>query len=91
VYTCASTQVGKLFKKYFHLWPVKLFISTKGRAEQSVRTFGAYTAQLDELVQWFKDCELKPWRWNRLGVYWIPLCQKLEEAGFEDSWSTLDK
>jgi hypothetical protein len=30
----------------------------EGRAEQSVRSFGAYTAQLDELVKWFKDCEM---------------------------------
>ena len=29
----------------------------EGRAEQSVRSFGAYTAQLEELVQWFKDCK----------------------------------
>src|SRR5260370_37559303 len=29
------------------------------RAEVSVRSFGAYTAQLDELVQWLKDCGIK--------------------------------
>ena len=29
------------------------------RAEVSVRSFGAYTAQLDELVQWLKDCANK--------------------------------
>ena len=29
------------------------------RAPVSVRNFGAYTAQLDELVQWFKDCGIK--------------------------------
>ena len=28
------------------------------RAEVSVRSFGAYTAQLDELVQWLKIAEL---------------------------------
>jgi len=31
----------------------------EGRAEVSVRSFGAYTAQLDELVQWLKDCRIK--------------------------------
>jgi transposase len=55
----------------------------EGRAEQSVRSFGAYTAQLDELVQWFKDCEIKTVAMESTGVYWIPLYQKLEEAGFE--------
>src|SRR5580693_184852 len=55
----------------------------EGRAEQSVRSFGAYTAQLEELVQWFKDCEIKTVAMESTGVYWIPLYQKLEEAGFE--------
>src|ERR1700737_908062 len=55
----------------------------QGRAEQSVRSFGAYTGQLDELVQWFKDCEIKTVAMESTSVYWIPLYQKLEEAGFE--------
>ena len=53
------------------------------RAPVSVRSFGAYTAQLDELVQWFKDCGIKTVAMESTGVYWIPLYQKLEEAGFE--------
>jgi len=55
----------------------------EGRAEQSVRSFGAYSAQLEELMQWFKDCEIKTVAMESTGVYWIPLYQKLEEAGFE--------
>ena len=53
------------------------------RAEVSVRSFGPYTAQLDELVQWFKDCGIKTVAMESTGVYWIPLYQRLEEAGFE--------
>ena len=53
------------------------------RAEESVRSFGAFTAQLDELVQWLKDCGIKTVVMESTGVYWIPLYQKLEEAGFE--------
>src|SRR5271157_3589284 len=53
------------------------------RAEESVRSFGAFTAQLDELVQWLKDCGIKTVAMESTGVYWIPLYQKLEEAGFE--------
>jgi hypothetical protein len=53
------------------------------RAEVSVRSFGAYTAQLDELEQWFKDCGIRTVAMESTGVYWIPLYQKLEEAGFE--------
>src|SRR5258705_1954776 len=55
----------------------------EGRDQVSVRSFGAYTAQLDELVQWFKDCGIKTVAMESTGVYWIPLYQKLEEAGFE--------
>jgi transposase len=53
------------------------------RAEVSVRSFGAYTAQLDELVQWLKECAIKTVAMESTGVYWIPLYQKLEEAGLE--------
>ena len=53
------------------------------RAEVSVRSFGAYTAQLDELVQWLKDCAVKTVVMESTGIYWIPLFQKLEEAGLE--------
>ena len=55
----------------------------EGRAEVWVRSFGAYTAQLEELVQWLKDCAIKTVVMESTGVYWIPLFQKLEEAGFE--------
>ena len=50
----------------------------EGRAQGSVRSFGAYTAQLDELVQWLKDCAIKTVAMESTGVYWIPLFQKLK-------------
>jgi transposase len=55
----------------------------EGRAEQSVRSFGAYTSQLEALVQWLKSCGIKTVAMESTGVYWIPLFQKLEEAGLE--------
>jgi transposase len=55
----------------------------EGRAEPSVRSFGAYTAQLDELVQWLKSCGITTVALESTGVYWIALFQKLEEAGLE--------
>jgi transposase len=55
----------------------------EGRAEVSVRSFGAYTAQLHELVNWLKDCGIKTVAMESTGVYWIPLFQMLEEAGLE--------
>jgi hypothetical protein len=41
----------------------------EGRAEPSVRSFGAYTAQLDELVQWLKACGIKTVALESTGVY----------------------
>jgi transposase len=55
----------------------------EGRAEVSVRSFGADTAQLDELAQWLKDCGITTVAMESTGVYWVSLYQKLEEAGFE--------
>jgi transposase len=55
----------------------------EGRAEPSVRSFGAYTAQLEELVQWLKSCGIKTVAMESTGVYWIALFQKLEAAGLE--------
>src|SRR5258707_340436 len=55
----------------------------EGRAEVSVRSFGTYTAQLDELVQWLKECAVKTVAMESTGVSWTRLYQKLEEAGFE--------
>ena len=54
-----------------------------GRAEVSVRSFGSYTAQLDELMKWLKDCAITTVAMESTGVYWVSLYQKLEEAGFE--------
>jgi transposase len=55
----------------------------EGRAEPSVRSFGAYTAQLEELVQWLKSCGIQTVAMESTGVYWIALFQKLEEAELE--------
>jgi transposase len=55
----------------------------EGRAEPSVRSFGAYTAQLDELVQWLQSCGITTVAMESTGVYWIALYQKLEAAGLE--------
>ena len=41
----------------------------EGRAEPSVRSFGAYTAQLDELVQWLQSCGIQTVALESTGVY----------------------
>jgi hypothetical protein len=44
-----------------------------------VRSLGAYTAQVDELVRWLKESG-KTVAMKSTGVYRIPLYQKLEEG-----------
>ena len=51
--------------------------------ENRIRQFGAFTHQLDELVQWLKQCGVTTVVMESTGVYWIPLFQKIEQAGIE--------
>ncbi|HAB18830.1 MAG TPA: IS110 family transposase [Verrucomicrobiales bacterium] len=50
-----------------------------------VREFGAFTKDLDELVQWLRQCQVQTVAMESTSVYWIPLFQKLETAGIEVS------
>jgi len=52
-------------------------------AESPVREFGAFTKDLDELVEWLLQCGVKTVAMESTSVYWIPLFQKLEAAGLE--------
>lgn len=54
-----------------------------GRDEESVRAFGTYTPDLQELIKWLKVCQIETVAMESTGVYWIPLYEMLEEAGFE--------
>ena len=54
----------------------------EGRAEVSVRSFGAYTAQLHELVQWLKDCGIKTVAMESTGVYFDPLVPEARRGWF---------
>ena len=51
--------------------------------ESSVRSFGAFTRDLDQLVEWLKACGVQTVAMESTGVFWIPLAQKLEAAGIE--------
>lgn len=48
-----------------------------------IREFGTFTHQLDELVGWLKSCGVSTVVMESTGVYWIPLFQKLEQAGIQ--------
>jgi transposase len=53
------------------------------RAAQNVRSFPTFTQDLYRLAQWLKDCGVETVAMESTGVYWIPLFQILEDAGFE--------
>lgn len=47
-----------------------------------VRSFGACTADLEEIADWLKLCHVKSVAMESTGVYWIPLFELLERRGF---------
>jgi len=53
------------------------------RDANPVRQFGAYTADLHEIVTWLHKCGVKTVALESTGVYWIPLFELLESEGFE--------
>jgi transposase len=54
-----------------------------GRDSESVRSFGAHTADLHALTQWLKQCAITTVAMESTSNYWVPLFQILEQAGFE--------
>lgn len=53
------------------------------RDVDSVRVFGTFTADLEELAAWLKACRIDTVAMEATGVYWIPLYDILEAHGFE--------
>jgi transposase len=51
--------------------------------QANVRSFGGFTADLDQLVEWLQRCGIQTVAMESTGVYWIPLAQKLEAASIE--------
>lgn len=53
------------------------------REEESVRKFGAFTADLEALADWLTRCRIETVAMESTGVYWIPLFELLESRGFQ--------
>lgn len=51
--------------------------------ESSVRTFAAFTPDLNQLVEWLQHCQVTTAAMESTGVYWIALYEKLEAAGIK--------
>ena len=57
----------------------------KGRDPEGhdVRNFETFTADLNELANWLKKCNIDTVAMESTGIYWIPLFEILEQKGFE--------
>jgi len=55
----------------------------EGRDDHSVRSFQTFTADLFELADWLKKCDIETVVMESTGVYWLPLFEILEAKGFE--------
>src|ERR1700746_745220 len=53
------------------------------RDPQPVRRFECFTADLNRLTDWLQQGGAKTGGMQSTGVYWIPLCEILEERGIE--------
>ncbi len=53
------------------------------RAAPTVRSFATFTPDLHTLAAWLNTCGIKTVAMESTGVYWIPVFEILEAAGFE--------
>ena len=53
------------------------------RDDDPVREFRAFTADLQSLIDWLRQCRITAVAMESTGVYWIALYEKLDAAGFE--------
>lgn len=51
--------------------------------DQPVRCFGTFTDELEAMAQWLKACGVTVIAMEATGVYWIPVFELLDRAGFE--------
>ena len=53
------------------------------RCEQSNRSFGTFTHNLNEIVDWLSECGIRRVVMESTGIYWVPLFLMLQEAGMD--------
>ena len=71
---CAGVDVGKSHH-YVAVDPE--------RFENPVRKFGSFTSDLGALAQWLSACGVKQVAMESTSVYWIPMFEFLDRAGFD--------
>ena len=71
---CAGIDIGKS-RHYVAVYG--------GRFEEPVRNFGTFTEDLGAMAQWLSSCGVREVAMESTGVYWIPVFEVLDRAGFE--------
>ena len=71
---CAGIDVGK--REHY----VAVHEGADGRP---VRRFGSFTDELHAMAAWLRSCGLDAVAMEATGVYWIPVYEVLDRAGFE--------
>ncbi len=71
---CAGIDSGKNVR-YVAVDPV--------RFPDPVRTFDAFTADLEEMAAWLRSCGVERAAMESTSVYWIPVYEGLDRPGFE--------
>lgn len=55
------------------------------RDNVNIKSFGCFTEDINMMATWLKKCGIKSVAMESTGVYWIPVYQILDRAGFEVS------
>ena len=64
--------------------PEVIYVAVDPRRDpQPIRHYGSVTSELYRIANWLKACGVRTVAMESTGVYWIPLCQVLDERGFE--------
>lgn len=71
---CAGVDVGKR-KHYVAVDP--------SRFERPVRNFSSFTEDLEAMASWLESCGVRQVALESTGVYWIPVFEVLDRAGFD--------
>ena len=53
------------------------------RFDEPVRHFGTFTQDLEAMAEWLSSCGVREVAMESTGVYWIPVFEVLDRAGFE--------
>ena len=71
---CAGVDIGK--KSHY--------VAVHESADtHSVRAFGCFTDELEDMAAWLESCAVDVVAMEATGVYWIPVYEVLDRAGFE--------